>query len=324
MAKGKKQELAEVKETENELQGIAAKLPQGISVVHKINDGLLLCKVDVKLLLEQDKNAHLMKSEMFRQLSENIKNRGALESVPFCALTEKGIEIVSGHHRVRASKEAELKEILILLDITNMSKSKIVAKQIAHNALNGFDDPTIMKELVNMINDVDDLIESYIGQEVLDIPDEEIEKLLSPKVNFDWKEIGLVFLPHQLRDLDLFINNANRQKDFLGAVPLQEYEKTITTISKYQKFANILNIGAAVHRLIEIANETMDKAGFETGEEWISLSKVFGNVAVPVEDAINLADTVKHMIDNGEIDKSRKWEALRILVKSYMNNGTKD
>ena len=52
-----------------------------------------------------------MKNEMQRQLTDNIKKRGQLESLPFCALTqnETRIEIISGHHRIRSAKEA-LKE----------------------------------------------------------------------------------------------------------------------------------------------------------------------------------------------------------------------
>ena len=78
-----------------------------------------------------------------------------------------------------------------------------------------------------------------------------------------------------------------------------------------------MNIGAAIHRMVEIALDTMEKSGFKEGEEWISLSKVFGNVAVPMEDYLIIAKTVKDMIANGEVDKSRKWEALKLLAQKY-------
>ena len=137
----------------------------------------------------------MMKPEMFRQLSENIKNRGALESLPFCALTDK-IEVVSGHHRLRASKEAGLTHIYALVDVTGLTRSQIAAKQIAHNAINGFDDPSMLKEIAKLITEVDDLIESYIGKEVLGEPTATLEKMISPLLNYDWKEIMLTFLPH--------------------------------------------------------------------------------------------------------------------------------
>lgn len=68
----------------------------------ELGNGLEIWKVNIEDLKEQDVNARYMKAEMFERLTENIKGDGRLESLPFCALTDKGIEIVSGHHRIRA------------------------------------------------------------------------------------------------------------------------------------------------------------------------------------------------------------------------------
>jgi len=153
-------------------------LPSGVTVLADLGYGIVVARVEINLIREQDKNAHLMKPEMFRQLHENIKKRGGLESLPLCAFTDK-IEVISGHHRLRASKEAGLKEIIVLLDITGLTRSQIAAKQLAHNAINGFDDPSMLKEIAKMITDVDDMIESFIGKDVIGEPLAELEKLLA-------------------------------------------------------------------------------------------------------------------------------------------------
>lgn len=44
------------------------------------------------------------------------------------------------------------------------SRSKIAAKQLAHNAISGFDDDSTLREIVKMIDDVDDMIESFVGK----------------------------------------------------------------------------------------------------------------------------------------------------------------
>lgn len=73
----------------------------------------------------------------------------------------------------------------------------MAAKQLAHNAISGFDDQSTLKEIAKMIDDVDDMLESYIGKDIIGEPMAELEKLLSPKVEFDWKNVTFTFLPHQ-------------------------------------------------------------------------------------------------------------------------------
>jgi hypothetical protein len=256
-------------------------IPQGVEVLADIGSGLLIVRADVNVLREQDKNAHLMKPEMFRQLHENIKKRGTLESLPFLALTSKGVEIVSGHHRVRASKEAGLKSIPAILDITNLNRSQIAAKQIAHNAINGFDDKSVLKEIAALIDDVDDMIESYIGKDILGEPEGTLDKLISPMLDYDWQDMQFIFLPHQVKDLELLVSNVEGNKDFIGAAHIDQFEGLLSTLSKYQKFSDIKNVGAAIHKMIEITNEVMDNAGFDENDEWVPLSKIFGNAAIP-------------------------------------------
>lgn len=294
-------------------------IPKGVEVLADIGSGLLIVRADVNVLREQDKNAHLMKPEMFRQLHENIKKRGTLESLPFLALTSKGVEIISGHHRVRASKEAGLKSIPAILDITNLNRSQIAAKQIAHNAINGFDDKSVLKEIAALIDDVDDMIESYIGKDILGEPEGTLDKLISPMLDYDWQDMQFIFLPHQVRDLELLVTNVEGNKDYTGAAHIDQFEGLLSTLSKYQKFSDIKNVGAAIHKMIEIANEVMDNAGFDENEEWVPLSKVFGNAAIPVEVAERVKTVIDALEKDEKISKHRKWEGLSYVFDLYEN-----
>ena len=51
-----------------------------------MGSGLIIARVPAECIREQDINARIMKNEMQRQLTDNIKKRGQLESLPFCAL----------------------------------------------------------------------------------------------------------------------------------------------------------------------------------------------------------------------------------------------
>ena len=163
-----------------------------------------------------------MKTEMQKQLTDNIKKRGQLESLPFCALIDGKIEIISGHHRIRSAKDSGvLTELFVILDTTGLRRSQVAAKQLAHNAISGFDDQSTLKEIAKMIDDVDDMLESYIGKDIIGEPMAELEKLLSPKVEFDWKNVTFTFLPHQLRDLDQLVKVlGSLNPDMLGVADI--------------------------------------------------------------------------------------------------------
>mgnify|MGYP000768895271 FL=1 len=89
---------------ENQVSSAAVKY----ETVADMGSGLVIAKVKLTDFREQDINARIMKTEMQKQLTDNIKKRGQLESLPFCALIDGKIEIISGHHRIRSAKDLSL------------------------------------------------------------------------------------------------------------------------------------------------------------------------------------------------------------------------
>ncbi|MBQ4403490.1 MAG: hypothetical protein II857_03680 [Selenomonadaceae bacterium] len=151
------------------------------------------------------------------------------------------------------------------------------------------------------------MIESYAGKEIFAEPDGELEKYLSPTIHFDWKNISLIFLPHQIKDLEALIEAVKRYSpDYVGVANIEEYKLFIAALAKYQSFADIKNVSAAVHAMTKIALQTMDEAGYGSSSKWIQLSNIFGGSAVPQEMADTINRAVKKMIDSGLIDSKRK------------------
>src|ERR1035437_10075790 len=72
----------------------------------ELGNGLELWRVHPSTLREQDVNARAMPKAMFERLAQTIARDKRLESLPLCAKTDKGLEIISGHHRVRAATAA--------------------------------------------------------------------------------------------------------------------------------------------------------------------------------------------------------------------------
>ena len=185
---------------------------EGCEVIYDMGSGLVIAKVPLDKVKEQDINARIMKNEMQDQLTANIKKRGQLESLPLLVLVDGKLEIISGHHRVKSARAAEMKEIVAIVDVSGLSRSKIAAKQLAHNAISGFDD-----EIVKMIDDVDDMIESFVGKEIMEEPLEQYDKMLSPAVQFDFKNVTFTFLPHQVKDMDALVKDLeSKAPDIVG------------------------------------------------------------------------------------------------------------
>ena len=94
---------------------------EGCEVIYDMGSGLVIAKVPLDKVKEQDINARIMKNEMQDQLTANIKKRGQLESLPLLVLVDGKLEIISGHHRVKSARAAEMKEIIATVKCLRMT-----------------------------------------------------------------------------------------------------------------------------------------------------------------------------------------------------------
>lgn len=298
---------------------MAGEQSENYEVVYDMGSGLVIAKVLMDKVKEQDINARIMKSGMQDQLTANIKKRGQLESLPLFVETDKGIEIISGHHRVKSARAAGLKEIIAIVDTSGLSRSQIAAKQLAHNAISGFDDDSTLREIVKMITDVDDMIESFIGKDILEEPLDAYDKMLSPEVQFDFKTFVLAFLPHQIKDMDELAKSLEVSKpDIVGVTNYEQCKEYVETLAKYQKFTDIRNVSAAVHAMIEAANEKMNDVGYDETEDWTPLTKVFGSGSVPGDAAEIMKEAIKKAEKEGTITSKNRWQLIEYLCADYL------
>lgn len=293
---------------------------EGCSVIYDMGSGLVIAKVQIDKVKEQDINARVMKNEMQDQLTANIMKRGQLESLPFFVLSNGKLEIISGHHRVKSARAAGLKEVIAIIDVSGLTRSQIAAKQLAHNAISGFDDDSTLREIVKMITDVDDMIESFVGKDIMEEPLEQYDKMLSPAVQFDFKNVTFSFLPHQVQDMDALIKNLEiTAPEIIGVAPYEQCKSFVETLSRYQKFTDIRNIGAAIHSMIQNANERMDEVGFKEEEEWTYLAKLFGSNAVPGESAKVIQQAIKKAEKEGTVTSKNRWQLIEYLCADYLS-----
>lgn len=293
---------------------------EGCSVIYDMGSGLVIAKVQLDKVKEQDINARVMKNEMQDQLTANIKKRGQLESLPFLVLNAGKLEIVSGHHRIKSARAAELKEVIAIIDVSGLSRSQIAAKQLAHNAISGFDDDSTLREIVKMITDVDDMIESFVGKDIMEEPLEQYEKMLSPAIQFDFKNVTFSFLPHQVQDMDVLVKNLETTApEIIGVAPYEQCKSFVETLSRYQKFTDIRNVGAAIHSMVQNANERINEVGFDEQEEWTYLAKLFGSSAIPGEAAKVIQQAIKKAEKEGVVTSKNRWQLIEYLCADYIS-----
>jgi hypothetical protein len=166
-------------------------------VIAALGEGLEIWKVSVDDLREQDVNARVMSKRMFEHLAQTIGKDKRLESLPLVAKTARGVEIVSGHHRVRAARQAGVTDIHAIVDVTGLTDDEIKAKQLAHNAIAGVDDEQVLAKLYESIKDVNARIESFIDPEQI----ESISRMTVPPpkmdVGVDYRHALITFLPYE-------------------------------------------------------------------------------------------------------------------------------
>lgn len=280
-----------------------------------LGNGIILAKIEVEKVKEQDINARIMKPEMFQQLVANIKKRGTLESLPFCALVNEKIEIVSGHHRIKAAREAGLKTISVLLDVSGLSRSQIAAKQLAHNSISGFDDVNTLREIAKIITNVDDMLESYIGE--FEVKDVELPSLIHIKGDLDWKQVSIVFLEKEMQDLKDLVSNLDQNPELLGIAHLQQFNDFVKVLKDTQKFEDVKNVSSAVHTMIEYAEKAYKENGYDSKKAYVASSRVLGGATVTKQQAETIKKAVDKIIKNG--DAENKWQAIEYLCNEYLS-----
>ena len=231
----------------------------GFTEVWDLGEGMTLYQAPLDGLREQDVNGRILPAGDHNTLVNNIRKRGKLESVPYCAWTQGRVEIVSGHHRIRAAREAGLSDTLVLVDESGLSRSEIVAKQLAHNRLQGVDDPETIKQLFAMLKTADDILASGLAGDVLEVPTVDLEPGLTPQLDMDMRVVTLTFLPHQLAALMQLIALIP-PSELVGVASVDQYELFMAAVVKYGRLKNIRNVGTALSQLVELALHEIQQA----------------------------------------------------------------
>jgi ParB-like chromosome segregation protein Spo0J len=283
----------------------------------ELGNGLELWKVHPSALREQDVNARSMPKAMFERLSQTIGRDKRLESLPLCARTEKGLEIISGHHRTRAATAAGLSELFTLVDVTGLTRSQIAAKQLAHNAIEGQDNEQLLAEIYRQIEDAESKLEAFVDQKLdVEVPRVKIEGL---DVEIDFKTVLLIFLPRVKERLDRaleYLRSSGQRLDGVYVAADSDYAPLERAVRKINEEYDVRVVADIIGKMADLALEACG-ASVE-GPERVHLKDILGTAWVPKEAASVIRDAVAKMIKAGDIGQTNRWQALEHWAAEYL------
>jgi ParB-like chromosome segregation protein Spo0J len=258
--------------TNDRVEEVNAKLAEVNPMLFGPGARLGLYYARVADLHEQDINANVMPVGMFNALVGNIEKNGALESLALCATRAESpekIEIVSGHHRIRAARQAGVEAVTVLL-YRNLSLSEIRAKQLAHNAIAGKSDPEIVRELLGQIDNIADRMESYIDPDAFDQVPKAVEfKMVDIDPMADAKTVTVVFLPTQAQDFRTAMDLLSAQPDEVYVAHRAAFDAFRDAIQQAKAELDVVATPTAIAAMARLALERLAqlKAEREQGGE---------------------------------------------------------
>lgn len=280
-----------------------------------IGNGLKIAKVNIEELREQDLNARSMNSGMFERLTANIKSDNRLESLPFVAETDKGLEIVSGHHRVRACRSAGITEIYIILDDTGLDRNSIMSKQLSHNSLQGEDNQQLVKEIYAMIDDAEKKLAAYIDADM----EEMLDKVTVKDVTFDIgiKTILVNFLIYEAETFQKCADKLNSTYDELYMADIKNLEPFMECIKRIGKEYDIRAMNTTFSKMAEIVLEHLGEDHEE--QERTALRDIFKTAYIPTEAVDTIQQAIKKAEKEGTVTSKNRWQLIEYLCADYIS-----
>jgi len=286
-----------------------------------------IVNVDDLLLLE--KNARYMTNAQFRNLVNNIKRDGGLSSVPFCVREGDKFRVLSGNHRVMAAREAGLREILIMYTERQLSRQEQVAIQLSHNAIVGQDDPLILKELWEEIEDLDLKYYSGLDDKLLGTL-EPVSLASIAEAAMEWRSLSFLFLPEEVDRLKEVLDQALKQlptETEAIVARLADFDRMLDAMTKTQAAHKVTNAAVTIMLMLDLFERNLlalreGWLDLETGEAkhdgWVPVASVLGTENIPAGAAAVINRAIEKMLQDGEVSPKNRWQALEYLAAQYL------
>lgn len=298
-------------------------------------------KIDPRKLVRLERNAHFMTHETFARLTGNVKEDQALTSTPFCApldyytaedtlpRDDEGeivFEVLSGNHRVMSAIEAGLDWVWILYTEEPLTQDQRLAIQLSHNAIFGQDDPAILRELYDSIQDLDLRAYSGLDDKTLELlEDVQITGLSEASLSF--QVITFAFLPEEIAEVKRVFDEVKllAAGDELWLARWGAYDDFLSTLDDASTAVNVRNVATSLQAILSLADGHKQELadGWFDGDGvkhngWVPIATVTNTSKIPAKGAARLMKAIDQMVSAGEVESKERWRALVLLADRYL------
>lgn len=287
-------------------------------------------KLDSLTLLEV--NARYMRKEVYDNLVGNLRQDGVLTSTPLIYSGDgeyaEGAELVlSGNHRVKAAIEAGIDEADFILIDQRLPKAKQLALQLSHNAIEGEDDLSVLKQLYESIDTVEDRTFAGLDDRTLELL-QKVDAESLGEVDLNWHIVQIVFLPPEAEKARKALDQLGTSGDERWLAAYKDYEALLDSLASVHDAHNVGNLATAFGILIELAESHLtdlqdgflDPDGRETRNHGgVGLEVVLGSRVVPPSTAAALTRALRTAINDGKVDAEKPHQLLDLLIANYLD-----
>lgn len=259
------------------------------------------------------------------RLVDNVKKDGGLTSVPFACKEGDKYLVLSGNHRVKAAMSAGIQKIQVMVTDEELTKAQKTGIQLSHNSIVGEDDPYVLKQLYESIDDIDWKEYSGLDDKTLELLTKVSTKALS-EVNLSFQTLAITFLPEDLESAEKVIDEAIEASKFADKTWLanmEEYDRWLDAQEKVSEAYGIKNVATALDLVLKIfeSNKMQLAKAWEENlrdSDWVSIDTIIGRQMIPVSSAKIVKKAVDKMMSSGEVNKKNVWKAIEIMASSYL------
>jgi hypothetical protein len=274
-------------------------------------------------------NARYMRKEVFDTLVANIRRDGCLTSTPLIyggGEYPEGRELIlSGNHRVAAGIEAGVTEDDFKLIDQPIPKARQIALQLSHNAIDGDDDLSVLKQLYESIDTMDDRVASGLDDKTLELL-EKIDAESLSEANLDFHTVQIVFLPAEADSARKSFEELGKTADERWLAAYKDYTPLLDALASVHGAYNVGNVAVALGILIELGerNLTDMQEGFlddnlearHRGQ--VGLEVVLGQRTVPAATAAALTRALRTAVADGKVEPDKPHQLFDLLIANWM------
>jgi hypothetical protein len=280
--------------------------------------------------LDAARNARYMTKSQMARLVQNIRTDGYLTSTPLVWHdVETGDRIVlSGNHRVMASVEVGLTEIGWLETDDPLPRQRRLAIQLSHNAIDGQDDPAVLKDLFEELEDIEWRGFAGLDDKTLDLLEKVSPEAMS-EAPLDFATVQIIFLPAEVENAQRAFDSALEMSraDHVWVAREEEFRTLLNSLDVSRAASGVTNTAVALGYILDVFDSHQtdmvmawyddDLAQPRDDKRWVPVQTVFG-IGMPAPAAALVLQAVRRAVEKQDVNPRHPWQWLEQVAAEYL------